>query len=47
MKVADFGMAKDVAINDAYVKENGGVMPIKWSAVESLCENTFTIKSDV
>ena len=46
IKIADFGMARDIKIDDAYVTQEG-VMPIKWCALESLLKNTFTTKSDV
>ena len=46
IKIADFGMARDIKIDDAYVTQEG-VMPIKRCALEYLLKNTFTTKSDV
>ena len=47
MKIADFGLARDIDNNEEYVKEDGEAMPIKWTALESLLTNVYTWKSDV
>ncbi|XP_065669835.1 vascular endothelial growth factor receptor kdr-like isoform X2 [Hydra vulgaris] len=47
MKVADFGLARDVHQDERYVKVSGGLLPIKWMAVESILERVFTHMSDV
>ena len=47
MKIADFGLARDVYKTDLYVKTTGGVLPVKWMALESLFDRVYTEKSDV
>ncbi|KAG0721923.1 Tyrosine kinase receptor Cad96Ca [Chionoecetes opilio] len=46
-KVADFGLARDVANNRIYERKSDGRLPIRWMAPESLFDNIFTTKSDV
>ena len=47
MKIADFGLARDVYKSDLYVKTTSGVLPIKWMALESLFQKEYSEKSDV
>ena len=47
MKIADFGLARDVYGTDFYLKESSGMLPVKWMAIESLFDKIYTIKSDV
>ena len=49
MKVADFGMARDVAgtINNEYHKQTVGLVPVRWMAPESLRVGKYTSASDV
>ena len=49
VKVADFGLSKDLYDKDYYASSDKGKrkMPIKWMALESLEDYVFTIKSDV
>lgn len=49
MKVADFGMARDVYDKEYYsVKDSKKAkLPVKWMALESLQTQKFTTKSDV
>ena len=47
IKIADFGLARDVQINDYYRKKGEGFLPVRWMAPESLLENRFSVKSDV
>ena len=37
VKVADFGMAKDVYQTD-YYKKRGGILPIRWMAPEAITD---------
>lgn len=47
-KVADFGFARDIYVEDHYTrKTQGGRFPIKWMAMESLLDGVSTTKSDV
>ena len=47
MKIADFGLARDVYKYNEYVKHTGGLLPMKWMALESLFDGVYTEKSDV
>lgn len=49
VKVADFGMARDVLDKEYYSIQNHrkAKLPVKWMALESLQTQKFTTKSDV
>lgn len=47
MKVADFGMARDVIEKGDYVSTAEGYLPIKWMALESILQKVYTEESDV
>ena len=48
VKIADFGMSRDVYSDDYYMMETKNKpLPVKWMAVESLKEGRFSSKSDV
>uniref|UniRef100_A0A672SIW2 receptor protein-tyrosine kinase n=1 Tax=Sinocyclocheilus grahami TaxID=75366 RepID=A0A672SIW2_SINGR len=49
VKVADFGLARDVYDKEYYSvhNKNGVKLPVKWMALESLQTHKFTAKSDV
>lgn len=47
VKVADFGLARDVYKNDQYIKISPGLVPVKWMAIESLIDRVYSEQSDV
>ncbi|KAH8383986.1 hypothetical protein KR009_011626 [Drosophila setifemur] len=47
LKIADFGLARDIQTTDYYRKNTNGRLPIKWMAPESLQEKFYDSKSDV
>lgn len=49
VKVADFGMARDIYDKEYYsIQDHKRVkLPVKWMALESLQTQKFTTKSDV
>ena len=47
MKIADFGLARDIQDSDYYRKTTNGLLPIKWMALESLQEQYYDSQSDV
>ena len=47
VKITDFGLAKLLDVNEDVYHAQGGRMPIKWLALESILHRTFTHKSDV
>ncbi|XP_028517530.1 vascular endothelial growth factor receptor 3 isoform X2 [Exaiptasia diaphana] len=47
MKIADFGLARDIYKSDLYVKETTGLLPLKWMAPESLFDRVYTLKTDM
>merc|ERR1719245_191884 len=46
-KVSDFGLTRDVYIDETYWKRTDGKLPVKWMAPESLRDHLYTSKSDV
>lgn len=51
LKIADFGLAKHIESAyekaESYKTQTHFKLPIRWMALESLKERTFTVKSDV
>ncbi|XP_071238254.1 fibroblast growth factor receptor 3 isoform X5 [Salvelinus alpinus] len=47
MKIADFGLARDVHNIDYYKKTSNGRLPVKWMAPEALFDRVYTHQSDV
>lgn len=48
VKVADFGLSRDIYTKDYYTSEDRQVkLPVKWMAVESLTKATYNVKTDV
>ncbi|XP_065891792.1 uncharacterized protein [Dysidea avara] len=45
-KIADFGMARDVA-DDIYYVTTGGKIPVKWTALEAILYKKYSTRSDV
>jgi len=46
-KISDFGLTRDVYVDDTYWKKSNGRIPVKWLSPESLGEHLYTTKSDV
>lgn len=47
MKIADFGLARDLHSQDYYRKTTDGRLPVKWMAPESLFDKVYDTQSDV
>ncbi len=48
VKVADFGLSRDIYTKEYYSSEDKKArLPVKWMAPESLAKNVYTSKSDV
>ncbi|XP_067940614.1 fibroblast growth factor receptor 2-like isoform X2 [Watersipora subatra] len=47
MKIADFGLSRNLVQSDYYKKVTEGKLPIKWMAPEALIDRKYTTKSDV
>ncbi|CAB4028798.1 proto-oncogene tyrosine- kinase receptor Ret-like, partial [Paramuricea clavata] len=50
-KITDFGMARDIRRSEIYMrtrtKKNKGLIPVKWTAIESILRGIYTTRSDV
>lgn len=47
LKIADFGLARDIHSHDYYRKTTDGRLPVKWMAPEALFHRVYTTQSDV
>ncbi|XP_064618280.1 tyrosine-protein kinase receptor UFO-like [Liolophura sinensis] len=47
VKVADFGLTRDVYSNSYYRQDKNKLLPVKWMAIESLRDRVFSICTDV
>ena len=47
IKIADFGLSRDVYISDYYVMKHSNPLPVKWLAPEVIFDGVFSVKSDV
>ena len=47
LKIADFGLARDIYIDPCYQMTSNDKLPIRWMAVESIVNREFTTTSDV
>jgi hypothetical protein len=47
LKIADFGLSRDVYERNWYKKNSDEKIPVKWLALESLLEEVYSTKSDV
>ena len=48
VKVADFGLSRDIYERDYYSSDNHKAkLPVKWMALESLEKSVYNVKTDV
>jgi len=47
IKIADFGLAKNLILSDIYQISSRNPLPIKWMAPESFIDFKFSSKTDV
>jgi serine/threonine protein kinase len=47
VKIADFGLSKDVVMDDYYTLQSKTVLPVRWMAPESLTRGNFSKATDV
>lgn len=46
-KITDFGMARDIRRSEIYMRTTRGLIPVKWTAIESILRGIYTTRSDV
>eukprot|EP00051_Salpingoeca_urceolata_P001714 m.43425 g.43425 ORF g.43425 m.43425 type:complete len:1401 (-) comp11636_c0_seq3:170-4372(-) len=46
-KIADFGLSRDLDTDDYYRAGNKGLVPVRWTSIEALEDQRFSMKSDV
>lgn len=47
IKIADFGLSRDIYVDNIYTKSSDGRVPLRWLALESLDSQQYTSQSDV
>ena len=47
IKIADFGLAKDIYSTEYYRVDKHTTLPVKWMSIESLLDGYFDEKTDV
>ncbi|NXN11361.1 UFO kinase, partial [Indicator maculatus] len=47
VRVADFGLGRQVGGGPYYCQRRGAPVPVKWVAPESLADRVYTTRSDV
>ena len=48
VKIADFGLARDIYEKDYYrIEDKSRPLPVRWMAPETMEAHTFTVQSDV
>ena len=47
IKVADFGLARDIYTTEYYRMSQHAIMPVKWMALEALLDGYFDEKTDM
>ncbi|KAL9983803.1 hypothetical protein ACROYT_G006033 [Oculina patagonica] len=47
IKIADFGLSRNLGNTDYYRRTTHGRLPVKWLAIEALFDQQYTVKTDV
>ena len=47
VKIADFGLSRDIYVDDYYKTQSTTPLPVKWLAPEALFDREFSVKTDV
>ena len=47
IKIADFGLARDIGANNYYRKTTSAALPVRWMAPEAIFYSKYSSQSDV
>ncbi|OAF67780.1 hypothetical protein A3Q56_04480 [Intoshia linei] len=47
LKIADFGLSRNIEEKDYYLKNSNSPLPLKWMAPESISNQIYTLKTDI
>ncbi len=47
LKISDFGLSRKLNLESMYITQSEGRFPVRWMAIESVVDRTFTTQSDV
>ncbi|XP_066985247.1 vascular endothelial growth factor receptor kdr-like isoform X2 [Macrobrachium rosenbergii] len=47
VKISDFGLSRDIYMDDIYFKQTNDLLPVKWMSTEAIRDRMFSIQSDI
>ncbi|XP_064099042.1 vascular endothelial growth factor receptor 1-like [Macrobrachium nipponense] len=47
VKISDFGLSRDIYMDEIYFKQTNDLLPVKWMSIEAIRDRMFSIQSDI